>query len=216
MTDAPHPDSHPQRKALLAHELRTPLNAIIGYAEAMTLEAFGPLPAPYGDHAATIHRAAIHLLTLVDDLTDQAGAEAGAWAGARTTFDPVALTQEVTSLLRPRAERSRINLTVEGDLSLREVYGDRRALRQILLNLIDNALKFTADGGEIAAVLSVEASDLRLEVRDTGGAVGEKGQGLGLRLVRALAGAHGGAVELRPMTTGGMAVVVRLPILMER
>ena len=215
MTDTPSPHLEPQRVALLGHELRTPLNAIIGYAEAMTLETFGPLPPPYGDHAATIHRAAVHLLTLVETLTDQTHADANAWTGPRTTFDPMSLTLEVVNLLRPRAERSRIALTAVGEVGVGEVHGDHRALRQILLNLIDNALKFTADGGAIVAALSRDAGGLRLEVRDSGGATGEKGQGLGLPIVRALVRAHGGAVQLTALGGGGMAVAVSLPILTE-
>jgi signal transduction histidine kinase len=215
VNDPASPESEPQRIALLGHELRTPLNAIIGYAEAMTLEAFGPLPAPYGEHAATIHRAAIHLLTLVDDLTDQAQAESGVWAGHRTPFDPLTLTEDVASLLRPRAERNLITLAVTRGTGLRMAHGDRRAMRQILLNLLDNALKFTAQGGKITVEVSGEAANLRLDIRDTGGAAGEKGHGLGLRLVRALADAQGGAVEMTPIVGAGMDVSVRLPILTE-
>ncbi len=215
MNDSASQEPKPQRIALLGHELRTPLNAIIGYAEAMTLETFGPLPAPYGEHAATLHRAAVHLLTLVDDLTDQAQAESGVWAGARTTFDPVTLAEDVAGLLRPRARNSLVTLTVTGEGGLGMAHGDRRAMRQILLNLLDNALKFTAQGGEIRVDLSGEADVLCLDVRDTGGAAGEQGPGLGLRLVRALAGAQGGAVEMTPISDAGMMVSVRLPILTE-
>ena len=215
MTEAHSPDSEPQRLAMLGHELRTPLNAIIGYAEAMTLQAFGPLPAPYGEHAATIHRAALHLLTLVDDLTDQAQAEAGVWAGTRTTFDPEVLAREVIELLASRADRAGVALSLSTAGPLGSVHADRRALRQILLNLLDNALKFTAEKGSVGVRLSREPGDLRLEIRDTGGGGGEHGPGLGLRLVRALVGAHGGAVDLCHTPDGGVAAVVRLPILTE-
>lgn len=215
VNDHPSPESEPQRLALLGHELRTPLNAIIGYAEAMASATFGPLPAPYGEHAATIARAAAHLLALVDDITDQAQAEAGVWAGVRSAFDPVALVEEVTGLLRARADTDAIVLTMAVQPELGQVCGDRRGVRQIVLNLLDNALKHTARGGAVGVSLSREAGDLRMAVTDSGGRVGEKGPGLGLRLVRALAGAHGGDLVLAPGVAGGTEAVVRMPILQD-
>ena len=213
MNDHSSPDSEPRRLALLGHELRTPLNAIIGYAEAMTLEVFGPLPAPYAEHAGVIHRAAAHLLALIDDISDQAEAVSGVWTGVRTVFDPVVLAREVISLLAARAARMGVAITLTADETLGEVHADRRAMRQILLNLCDNALKFTAADGRVSLALARDAGGLRLAVADTGGAEGEKGQGLGLRLVRALASAHAGTVEIGPPIGPGATVIVRLPIL---
>jgi signal transduction histidine kinase len=201
--------------ALLAHELRSPLNAVIGYAEAMRAETFGPLNAPYADHAATIHRAALHLLKLVDDMADVAKAEAGVWRGEREVLDPRALADEIIEMFGPRAAAASVRLRTDVAAGLGRIFADRRALAQILINLLDNALKVTARGGEIVVTLSRAAEGLNIVVTDTGGAPDASGgQGLGLRLVRALCALHGGDLTLTPAAEG-MVATARLAAIEE-
>ncbi len=205
----------PDALALLAHELRGPLNAVIGYAEAMRAETFGPLNAPYADHAATIHRAALHLLKLVDDMADTARAETGLWRGEREAFDPSALADGIIEMFEPRAAAAGVRLRADIGAGLGQVFADRRAVTQILVNLLDNALKFTATGGEIVVTLSRAAEGLRIIVADTGGGLDvEPGQGLGLRLVRALCALHGGDLTLE-RTPSGAAATAALALAME-
>ncbi len=208
---APPPDA----LALLAHELRTPLNALIGYAEAMRLQAFGPLAAPYDAHADVIHRAALHLLALVDDMTDIGHAEAGLWRGRSERLDPAVLASEAVELLAPRAAAAGVRLETVAEPGLIAVQADRRALRQILFNVLDNALKFAGAGGQVRLTVSREGADLRLTVIDGGGGGGSPGGGLGLRLVKALCAAHGGTLVLESAAEGGMTAVVTLPVIAE-
>lgn len=207
----------PEALALLGHELRTPLNALIGYADAMRRQTFGPLPPPYDEQAAIIHGAAQHLLSLVNDMTDIARAEAGVWSGAPERFDPRVLADEVVTLLNPRALTAGVRLRTSGRDDLGDILADRRAMTQILVNLIDNALKFTAKGSEIGVDLAKEAGDLRLTVANPGGCDGVpvaaspvKGTGLGLRLVRALCSEHGGSLTIADLAEGGFMATVRL------
>ena len=210
-------DAEPDALALLAHELRTPLTALLGYAEAMRDAAFGPVNPPYDEHAAVIHRAAIQLLALLDDMTDVAAAEAGVWKGARERFDAGRLAHEIVTLFRPRADAAGIAIRILIPESLGEVLAARRAVAQILTNLLDNALKFTRRGGAVTLSLAREDHDLRLEVADSGSADGPafrqpRGHGLGLRLVQALCMVHGGRLQVEPRPTGGLAAVARLAV----
>ena len=209
----------PESLALLGHELRTPLNALIGYADAMRRQTFGPLPPPYDEQATIIHGAAQHLLNLVNDMTDIARAETGAWSGAPERLDPRVLADEVVTLLNPRALTARVRLRTSGRDDLGDVLADRRAMTQILINLTDNALKFTARDGEVRIDLAKEGGDLRLTVANTGGSDGVpaaasplKGMGLGLRLVRALCSEYGGSLTIADLTEGGFMATVRLAV----
>jgi len=215
------PPQEPHPLALLSHELRTPLNAVIGYADAMRGEAFGPLPTAYKHQAAIIHAAALHLLALVNDMTDIARADAGVWAGEPQRFSVTAAAHAIVTLLAPRAAEAGVAIRTEIDDGLGDVRADRRAIVQILINLIDNALKFTPRGGEIVVVLAGEGRDLRLEVADS--APGEavrppdagEGSGLGLSLARSLCRLHGGALTFERRRGIGATVEVRLPVLVE-
>ena len=219
MTTDPRPAPAPEALALLGHELRTPLNALIGYVDAMRGQTFGPLPPPYDEQAAIIHGAAQHLLSLVNDMIDIARAEAGVWSGAPERFDPRVLTDEVVTLLSPRAVTAGVSLRIGGPDDRDDVLADRRAMTQILLNLVDNALKFTAKDGEVRIDLAKEGGDLRLTVANTGGSAGvsaaaspHKGMGLGLRLVRALCSEHGGSLTIADLAEGGFMATVRLAV----
>lgn len=208
--------------ALLGHELRTPLNALIGYADAMRRQTFGPLPPPYDEQAAIIHGAAQHLLSLVNGMTNIARAEAGVWSSATERFDPRVLTEEVVTLLSPRALATGVSLHTGGRDIIGDVLADRRALTQILINLIDNALKFTAKGGEVRIDLAKEGGELRLTVANTGACDGVppaasavEGMGFGLRLVRALCSGHGGSLTIANLAEGAFTAIVRLAVFPE-
>jgi cell cycle sensor histidine kinase DivJ len=206
--------------SLLAHELRTPLNAIIGYADAMRAGVFGPVNAPYGEQAEIIHAAALHLLALIDDMARSDPAGDGVWAVRGERFDAAALAREVVAWLAPRAAGAGISIETDLGAAPSPILADPRALRQILVNLLDNALKFTGAGGRIRLGLTREGADLILRVEDSGPGDASRapptpraGSGLGLRLVAALAGAHGGSMRLdTPSGAGGGATAtVRLP-----
>ena len=215
VTIAPAPE--PDLLALLGHELRTPLNAIIGYADAMRAEAFGPLSQPYAQQAEVIHRAALHLLALIDDMAAIALPDGGPWITRTEWYEPGAVARAMADLLSPgSAAAIRVETGPAGD----QILGDRRALAQILLNLIDNARKHTAPGGEIAVRVAREGRNLRVSVADSGsggsaGPAPPKGAGLGLRLVRALCTRLGGVMVLEEGARGGLIARVTLPAFSE-
>ena len=210
-TQEPHP------LALLSHELRTPLNAVIGYADAMQSEAFGPLPDLYRRQAGIIHAAALHLLALVNDMTDVAHAGAGVWTGQQQRFSMTEAAHDIVSLLAPRAAEAGVALKAELDDGVGDARADRRGIAQILINLLDNALKFTPRGGEILLRLTAHGRDLRIEVANTGPEDAGAGEssGLGLRLAHSLCRLHGGALTFEHQETGGAMVRVRLPVLVD-
>ena len=206
----------PHPLALLSHELRTPLNAVLGYADAMRVEAFGPLPAPYKEQAGVIHAAASHLLAVVDAMT-----AVGATGDRPLALDPLGrsdlekLLSDATELLAPRARSLNLELRVApagpGAVQIR---ADRVALTQVLVNLIDNALKFTAPGGTITLGLGRADGDVLLTVESGGGAgtpAGASGPGLGLRLAQVLVEAMEGRLALDLSTGGAARAAVRLP-----
>lgn len=205
----------PHPLALLSHELLTPLNAVLGYADAMRAEAFGPLPARYLEQAGVIHDAASHLLALVDAMTAIGETEAGQRALAFERLGPADLEALMSGAARHLAARAcSANLelrTVSAGEAFCDVRADRLALTQVLINLIDNAVKFAAPGGTITLGLEGDAAHLCLTVGNDGGAAPTTGRGLGLRLARALSEAMGGSLTLDLSPGGGARAAVRLP-----
>jgi signal transduction histidine kinase len=192
----------PESLLRLGHELRTPLTALIGYAEAMEHEIFGALPAPYPDHAATIVKAARQVLALVDDMTADGG-----WRPRRERIDAAALARDALTLFAPRAVAARVALRSNIPTQGLMITADRRAMCQILNNLLDNALNFTAADGEVTLTLDDERGELRLRLWDSGGGEAPPGQGLGLEIVREICDAHGGRFELAATPRGSVATV---------
>ena len=189
----------PDSRAALAHELKTPLAVIIGYADAMIERAFGPLDASYVESAQTIHAAARHLQALIESLT---GAVIGDQVDAR---GPIA---EGIRMFALEAQGRGIRLIADlGEVPLQVVI-DPLALKQILINLVANALAATPQGGEVRVTLGQKAGDLTLEVADTGPGI-KAPEGLGLGLVRALCA--GGSFSLTSRVGGGAVAKVRLP-----
>ncbi len=223
--------------ATMSHELRTPLNAIMGFAEAMGGDAFGPLDTGRTRaYAGDIHASAAHLLQIINDILDVARIEAGKFDLERETLEPASLLHEVRQIMAKQAETASLALRVEA-VAAPLLLADRRALRQVLLNLVSNAVKFTPAGGSVTLGAGPHASGgARLWVADTGvgiakddiarlgqpfvqlnngyvGAFPGRGQGigLGLMLVRSLVQLHGGTMDIASTPGRGTTVSVLLP-----
>ncbi|MEQ8405126.1 MAG: HAMP domain-containing sensor histidine kinase [Oceanicaulis sp.] len=220
--------------AAVSHELRTPLNAIIGFSDVMKQRLFGPLPARYAEYGDLIHESGEHLLELIGDVLDMSKIEADRYELSLDTFDARDVVEICTKMMRLRAEEQGLALYCEtGDAAL-TVTADRKALRQILLNLLSNAVKFTPAGGAVVAMVRARDGELVLAVGDSGVGVDadeldrlgrpyvqsrsgrdtiERGTGLGLSLVRALAELHDGTMTVQSAPGEGTTVTVRLPVL---
>ncbi len=221
--------------ANMSHELRTPLNAIMGFSDIMRERIFGPLPVKYAEYAELIHDAGAHLLDLINDVLDMSKIEASKYELALEHLDTREPVSAALRLMRLQADDAGVQL--RGLLPSEPLEGeaDRRALKQIVLNLVSNALKFTPRGGLVTVSLQSLAGALELSVADTGlgiadgdlerlgrpyeqaGDAGQqsKGTGLGLSLVRAFAELHGGEMSIESRLGEGTAVTVRLPVLTE-
>jgi signal transduction histidine kinase len=210
--------------AKVSHEIRTPLNAIIGFSEVMMAERFGPIGNErYREYLKDIHASGGHLLSLINDLLDLSKIEAGR---LELTFANVSLndlTQQCVALMQPQANRDRIIIRTSLPPSLPQVVADARSVRQIVLNLLSNSIKFTAlnDKGDVA-----------LRVRDTGVGMSEKdlatalepfrqlatsvsgvssGTGLGLPLTKALAEANRASFYIKSAPKAGTLVEIAFP-----
>ena len=222
--------------AAVSHELRTPLNAIIGFSDVMKQRLFGPLPSRYAEYGDLIHESGGHLLELIGDVLDMSKIEADRYELDCEPFDARDVVEICAKMLRLRAQEQGLALYSDvGDAAL-PVEADRKAIRQILLNLLSNAVKFTPDGGAVVVMARAQGGDLVLAVGDSGVGIAadeldgigqpyaqsrsgretvERGTGLGLTLVRALAEMHGGTMEVKSAPGEGTTVTVRLPV-MER
>jgi two-component system cell cycle sensor histidine kinase PleC len=220
--------------ATMSHELRTPLNAILGFSEVMKSEVMGPLANPtYKDYAGSIHDSGSHLLHLINEILDLSRIEAGRYELHVTPVQLVDIVDDCWRLLNLKAEAK--GLTVQQQLAagLPDVLVDERAFRQICLNLISNAIKFTPRGGTIAIVVEeLQDGRQRLRVRDNGPGISpselqkvlepfgqgasaltttEGGTGLGLPIVHRLVELHGGRFELRSQLRRGTEAIVEVP-----
>ena len=155
--------------AKVSHEVRTPLNSIIGFAELMLHERFGPVGnARYKGYAEDIHQSGLYALSLLNDLLDISKIEAGKFELDFTAVDVTEVVEACVASLQPLAKRTRIVLRTSLADDLPMVLADPRRLRQILLNLLTNAIKFTKEGGQVIVSGTMIGDDLRLRVRDSG------------------------------------------------
>jgi cell cycle sensor histidine kinase DivJ len=221
--------------ANMSHELRTPLNAIMGFSDIMRERIFGPLPVKYAEYAELIHDAGAHLLDLINDVLDMSKIEASKYELDLEDLDTREPVSAALRLMRLQADDAGVQLRGLLPSEPLEGLADRRALKQIVLNLVSNALKFTPGGGLVTVSLQAIAGALELSVADTGLGIAEgdlarlgrpyeqagdagqqsKGTGLGLSLVRAFAELHGGEMSIESRLGEGTAVTVRLPVLIE-
>jgi signal transduction histidine kinase len=218
--------------ANVSHELRTPITAILGYTDLLIEEIAG-LPAQ--EYATVVKRNGERLLELINDLLDLSKAEVGDIALEPTECSPVELVEEVVSLMRPRADEKHLSLTTRYVGSLPEtVVVDPQRLRQALVNLVDNAIKFTEQGAvQIAVRLNSEDSPASLcfDVADTGIGMSEEqiarlfqpfcqvttpiarkagGTGLGLCISKRLIEAMGGSIQVSSVPGGGSTFTLKL------
>ena len=217
--------------ANMSHELRTPLNAVIGFSQTMEEETFGPhANAKYKEYSGLIHRAGAHLLEVINDILDMSRIEAGRFELHCENVDAAAIASECVDLMQDAASRG--GLTVHAAIGKEPmlVHADRRALKQIMLNLLGNAVKFTLHGGRIDVSLARVDNGVTISVRDTGIGIpaaklqnagspfmqfhegtGRQGTGLGLALVRSLTGMQGGSFHIESREGAGTVVTVTLP-----
>ena len=219
--------------ANMSHELRTPLNAINGFSEIMAGEMFGPLgDERYKGYARDILNSGQHLLALINDILDMAKIEAGKMTLHYEAVDLGEVCQDAIRLMRGRAQECGLTLTLEAP-ETPEIEADYRALKQVLLNLISNAVKFTPEGGSITVSATRTGDLIRVAVRDNGiGIAAEdlarlaqpfeqvegqhskttQGTGLGLALTKSLIEMHHGELTMESEPGQGTTVSFTLPI----
>ncbi len=220
--------------ANMSHELRTPLNAINGFSEILVDEMYGPLgDERYKGYAQDILASGKHLLDMITDILDMAKIEAGKMTVDLHPIDIVDPVDAAIRMIRRRAEEKDIDLKMIANSGLPLVEADHRAIRQMILNLVSNAIKFTDKGGEIRVTVDQKGSDLRIAVRDNGIGIpadalprlGEPfeqvsdtrdrnfdGTGLGLALTKSFAEMHGGRLTIASEEGRGTQVSFFLPI----
>ncbi|HVP83186.1 MAG TPA: ATP-binding protein [Rhizomicrobium sp.] len=221
--------------ANMSHELRTPLNAILGFSDMIANEALGQdVPARYRDYARDINESGAHLLSLINDLLDVAKIEAGHMDIHPRPLDLPETVKSVKRLIEPKLGAKRQTLSVRLDPELHEICADERAFRQILLNLLSNANKFTQEDGHIIlSCARVQEGGMLVSIEDNGigipstklGGIFEPfaqadnrydraagGTGLGLALVRGLTELHGGRAWIESAEGVGTRVFVYFPL----
>lgn len=216
-----------------SHELRTPLNAILGFSEILTGEMFGPIQNErYREYARIIHQSGVHVLSLVNDLLDLSKLDAGK---LELCVEPVQILKVIIDCVRsvePQATRNQVGISIQVYDGIDQLCVDSKRLRQMLLNLLSNALKFTPAGGEITIEAFRRGSDIAISVSDTGIGIRaedipkvlepfgqveslmsqkHKGTGLGLPLTKELAELHGGSLTMESNVDAGTTVTITLP-----
>ncbi len=190
--------------AQVSHEIRTPLHAILGFSEVMMEERFGPIGNErYKDYIKDIHASGAHVMSLADDLLDLSKIEAGKLELAFASVDANSVIRECVSLMQPQAARERVIMRVSLHDHLPRVMVDERSLKQIMLNLMSNAVKFNEPGGQVIVSTAVDAAGQAvIRVRDTGVGMNENEVGLALTPFSQVgkAGAKGGAGLGLPLT----------------
>ncbi len=219
--------------ASMSHELRTPLNAVLGFSETMEKEIHGALGAPqYKEYVHDIHQSGAHLLSLINDILDISRFDAGHGELNEEAFDLGAEIEDSMRMVSVQAHKAQVTLASEIAEKLPLLNADRRRMRQILLNLLSNALKFTPAGGKVTAQAFCTQQGFVLKVCDTGIGIApedfakalepfgqidsslarqHQGTGLGLPLTRQLVELHGGSLTLESEVGRGTTVTVTLP-----
>ncbi len=219
--------------ANMSHEFRTPLNAIMGFSQMLTNQYFGELGSPkYKEYADDILISSMHLLDLVNDILDLSAIEADKLALNIEYIDANEVIKECAPIITSAASDKDITYRVESPETLSPLYADRRALKQILLNVLSNAVKFTPDGGKVSLKVTMSDGHHVFEIGDSGEGIPEDklssitepfvmagndyqrsqtGTGLGLAIVTSLVELHGGELDIKSNLGEGTTVTIMLP-----
>ena len=220
--------------ANMSHELRTPLNAIIGFAEIIKSQMFGPVgKAQYVEYAADIFDSGQLLLSLISDILDMSKIEAGKRTLVESTVSIEQIVLSVVRLVTSRAKLSKLHLNIRVPKDLPGLRGEERALKQILTNLLTNAIKFTSENGDVTLSAGVEDDGrMCIYIEDTGIGIAREdiavalapfgqiesalsrkhqGTGLGLPLTKALVELHGGRLDLQSTLGKGTVITLTFP-----
>ncbi|MDM0113232.1 ATP-binding protein [Variovorax sp. J22R133] len=223
--------------ANMSHELRTPLNAIIGFSEVLTEQMFGPVNDKQMEYLRDINSSGQHLLTLINDVLDLSKIEAGRMELDLSCFDLGLLLDNALTLVRERAQRNGLALSLDVGEGLGEWVADARKVKQVVVNLLSNAVKFTPAGGSVRLAARLLASSggtmAEISVSDTGVGIAledqtlvfdqfrqagghylskAEGTGLGLSLARRLVELHGGTIGVDSRLGEGSTFVFTLPL----
>jgi cell cycle sensor histidine kinase DivJ len=220
--------------AVVSHELRTPLNAIIGFSDMLLHEMFGGFKDPrQKEYVGLVRDSGQHLLAVVTSILDVSRIEAGAYATEPEPFRFIEAVEMCQSMMQLQANAKNIDLQAQIAPDAGEINADRRAVQQILINLVSNAIKFTPDGGDVVVGAKRIGSRLHFWVRDTGIGIAEEdfanlgkpfmqiqndytrrfeGTGLGLSLVKGLVALHDGTMSIESMPGEGTTVTISLPV----
>jgi len=220
--------------ANVSHELRTPLNAIIGFSEVLGERMFGELNEKQAEYTEDILSSGRHLLSLINDILDLSKIEAGRMELELTKFDLPSAVENALILVRERATRHGIKLERAIDERLGDFTGDERKVKQILVNLLSNSVKFTPEGGKIHVNASLNNGSVIISIADTGIGIAKEdqeaifeefrqvgtnyaqkreGTGLGLTLTRKFVEMHGGKIWVESEPGKGSTFTFTLPVL---
>ena len=216
--------------AMMSHELRTPLNAIMGFSEILKDELFGNHADPhYKDYAVDIHDSGRHLLQVINDILDLSKIEAGRFELNEQAVDLRWLIDDVGRMMGERVRHAGLQLEVDLPTPTPALFADPRAVKQMLVNLVSNAIKFTPDGGRVTISVAADDDGLEIAVRDTGIGIAEAdmakvmepfgqvdgglvrsrpGTGLGVPLVRSLIELHDGTLSIDSAVGRGTTVTL--------
>jgi PAS domain S-box-containing protein len=220
--------------ANMSHELRTPLNSVLGFSEILSSEIFGALGDPrYREYAEAIHQAGSHLLEVIGDILDISRIEAGETTIEATDLEVGPAVRECIAMLEQRAKTAEVTVAFDGPAGRHRLHADPRHFRQVIINLLANAIKFTPQGGHVAVSARIEdAGHWRIDVEDNGIGIdsadlprivepfvqvahadsrGHGGTGLGLPICKSLMELHGGALKIASRTGEGTKVTLAFP-----
>lgn len=220
--------------ANMSHELRTPLNAILGFSELLQLDVMKNMPPErHREYVGLIHSSANHLLQVLTEILDMSKIEAGKYEIVTEPFKVAQTLQTCCAMMRGQADRKQIAISTIGFETLPEITADERAVRQIMINLVSNAVKFTAEGGQVKVAAERVGRNIRIAVSDNGIGISSEhieklgipfyqadskydrkyqGTGLGLSVVRGLVELHRGKLAFSSRKGIGTTVTVTLPV----